>query len=87
MNDQSEELVREKEIEPATELSMLKQGLDPAVKGFRANYHLSKPEEQAQATSLEGVTLLKVSEVWDRIMFDPLKFKLKQERAPRSFKN
>ena len=65
---------------------MLKQGLDPAVKSFRANYHLSMPEEQAQATSLEFVTFLKVSKVWDRIMLDALKFKIKQERVPRNLK-
>ena len=56
------------------------------MKSFRANYHLSMPEEQAQATSLECVTFLKVSEVWDRIMLDALKFKLKQERVPRILK-
>ena len=56
------------------------------MRSFRANYHLSMTEEQAQATSLECVTFLKVSEVWDKIMLDSLKFKLKQERVPSNLK-
>ena len=59
---------------------MLELGDGPAARSMRANYRFNVPEAQAQECALECVKFLKVSGVWDRIMLDSLKFRLKQEQ-------
>ena len=63
---------------------MLELGEGPAATSMRANYSFNVPKAQAQECAHECVKFLKVSGVWDRIMLDSLKFRLKLEQAPGS---